>query len=137
MALVCDPLAAAATDKPAAVSMRFTQDQSCLAVATSTGFSVWNTAPFALRYKRDLGGGIALASALFRTNLIALVGGGPTPCYPPDRVMLRDDYRGANIAELRFNSPVRGVGLCATPLPWRSTTEFMSMTCRRSTTLCA
>ncbi|AVK77380.1 WD40-repeat containing protein [Pandoravirus macleodensis] len=109
MALVCDPLAAAATDKPAAVSMRFTQDQSCLAVATSTGFSVWNTAPFALRYKRDLGGGIALASALFRTNLIALVGGGPTPCYPPDRVMLWDDYRGANIAELRFNSPVRGV----------------------------
>lgn len=110
MALVCDPLAAAAAlDRPSAVSMRFTQDQSCLAVATSTGFSVWNTAPFALRYKRDLGGGIALASALFRTNLIALVGGGPTPCFPPDRVMLWDDYRGANIAELRFNSPVRGV----------------------------
>nr|UDO47300.1 WD40 domain [Pandoravirus massiliensis] len=112
MALVCDPLkagTAAAADKPSIVSMRFTQDQSCLAVATSTGFSVWNVAPFALRYRRDLGGGIAMASALLRTNLIALVGGGPTPCFPPDRVMLWDDYRGANIAELRFNTPVRGV----------------------------
>ncbi|WBR14825.1 WD40 repeat protein [Pandoravirus kuranda] len=110
MALVCDPMAAAApTDRPSVVSMRFTQDQSCLAVATTAGFSVWNTAPFALRYRRDLGGGIALASALFRTNLIALVGGGPTPRFPPDRVMLWDDYRGDTIAELRFNSHVRGV----------------------------
>lgn len=107
MALVCQP--AATTARTGLLSLKFNQDQSCLMVTTKKGFRVWNVDPFTLRYERDLGGSVGLATMLFRTNIIALVGGGANPCFRDDRVMLWDDHRGQNIAELCFGSTVRGV----------------------------
>ncbi|AGO85891.1 WD40-repeat containing protein [Pandoravirus salinus] len=106
MALTCPPATAAGTGL---LSLKFNQDQSCLTVATARGFRVWNADPFAPRYGRDLGGGAGLATVLFRSNIIALVGGGPDPRFRNDRVMLWDDCRNQTIAELCFNSTVRGV----------------------------
>ncbi|BCU02820.1 WD40 domain protein [Pandoravirus japonicus] len=106
MALACQPTT---TAKTGLLSLKFNQDQSCLTAATRKGFRVWNADPFALRYERDLGGGIGLATMLFRSNIVALVGGGASPCFREDRVMIWDDHRGQSIAELCFNSPVRGV----------------------------
>ncbi|AVK75341.1 WD40-repeat containing protein [Pandoravirus quercus] len=106
MALTCPPTTAARTGL---LSLKFNQDQSCLTMATATGFRVWNADPFTLRYERDLGGGIGLATVLFRSNIVALVGGGPNPRFRNDRVMLWDDCRNQSIAELCFNSTVRGV----------------------------
>lgn len=40
----------------------------------------------------DMGGGIAIAEMLYKTNLVALVGGGPTPKFPSHKVVLWDDY---------------------------------------------
>ncbi len=106
MALLCRP---ATTARTGLLSLKFNQDQSCITAATSKGFRVWNADPFALRYERDMGGGVGLATMLFRSNIVALVGGGASPCFRDDRVMLWDDHRGQSIAELCFNSPVRGV----------------------------
>lgn len=66
----------------------FNQDGGCLAIGTTSGFSVHNLHPqYDVSVRRNLQGGIGLVEMLFRCNLMALVGGGPSPQAPPHRVV--------------------------------------------------
>ncbi|KAK7061620.1 WD-repeats-region domain-containing protein [Favolaschia claudopus] len=89
---------------------RFEMDNTIFTVSTPVGFAVYRTCPLALLRKRELTNGtLAAVVPLHTSSLLFLLGGGPSPLYPPNKVVLWDDALGTEVAELEFRERVRGL----------------------------
>lgn len=93
------------------LDISFNQDQGCFAVSTENGFSIYNSYPFKDTFQRNFDSGIGITSMLFRSNILALVGGGAKPKYSPKKVVLWDDHQSKIIGELSFKSEIKAVKL--------------------------
>jgi WD repeat-containing protein 45 len=89
------------------------QDQSCFVVGTETGYRIYQTDPLEHTHSRVFpgAGGLGIVGMLFRSNVLALVGGGRNPRYPPSKVIIWDDKESRAIAELTFRTSVKSVKL--------------------------
>jgi len=87
------------------------QNHTCFTIGTTNGFRVYEINPLKIRYRRDWGSGVGIAELYMRSNIVALVGGGPVPRHPPNKVVVWDDYQAKSIAELEFPGEIRGLKL--------------------------
>ncbi|XP_045211200.2 WD repeat domain phosphoinositide-interacting protein 4-like [Mercenaria mercenaria] len=91
------------------LSLSFNQDQGCFTCASESGLRVYNVDPLAQKLYTEAVGSVASAEMLFRTNIIALVGGGKNPRYDEKAVTIWDDHRGEPIIDITFAQPVQAV----------------------------
>jgi len=96
-------------EKETVLCMSFNLERSYFSIGTTHGFRVYTVNPFRFRFGRDWGQGIGVAELLMRSNVLALVGGGPHPHFPPAHVVIWDEYQDKKIALLEFVSNVLGV----------------------------
>ncbi|KAK7392022.1 hypothetical protein VNO78_20448 [Psophocarpus tetragonolobus] len=108
-----DPTQSPDSHSSTLLHLSFNQDSGCFAAATDRGFRIYNCDPFREIFRRDFGpgGGVGVVHMLFRCNILAFVGGGSDPRYPPNKVMIWDDHESRCIGELSFRSEVKGVRL--------------------------
>ncbi|KAL6977580.1 Autophagy-related protein 18c [Sarracenia purpurea var. burkii] len=99
-------------DETELLYLSWNQDYGCLAAGTSRGFRIYNCDPFKETFRRDLkSGGFGIVEMLFRSNVLALVGGKANSQYPPNKVIIWDDHQARCIGEFSFRSEVRAVKL--------------------------
>lgn len=100
--------------EPRLLNAAFNQDQTCFCICHEGGFRVYNTDPMDLRMKRNFASssghcGIGLIAMLYRTNYVALVGGGRQPRFPINKLCIWDDLKKKPSIFLEFVSPVLNV----------------------------
>ena len=87
----------------------FNQDSGCFASGNESGFNIYNTSPLKKTFSREFEGGISIVEMIYRCNILALVGGGSSPKFSPDQVLIWDDSEQRCIGELKFKSQVKSV----------------------------
>jgi WD repeat-containing protein 45 len=100
----------------------FNQDSSCFTLSTEkindhgieSGFRILRTAPLKYCFQRGnfysvFPGSFGIVELLYRSNIIALVGGGKSPRYPSNKVIIWDDHQMRPTGELCFRSEVKAV----------------------------
>lgn len=112
---ITKPITQGKTKELQFLDVSFNQDQGCFAIAHERGFLVYNTNPIDLRVRRFFspsngsGLGIGHISMLHRTNYLVLVGGGKSPKFPINKVIIWDDLKRKTSLSLSFMSPVLNV----------------------------
>ncbi|CAI2373888.1 unnamed protein product [Moneuplotes crassus] len=92
-------------------SVSFNQDHSCYCISTDNGVEVHTINPDDRPSKIPLDGSIMKASMLYRTNIVAMVGGGTNPKYSSNKLILWDDKEKEVAGELTFGFRIRNFAI--------------------------
>lgn len=78
-----------------------------------TGLRVYNVEPLVEKahFDNDLMGSISIAEMLWRTNVIAVVGGGNRAKFADNTVLIYDDISKKFVMDVTFTSPIKAVRL--------------------------
>ena len=90
-------------------SIRFNQDFSLFSMATERGYKVYQTYPLADFHEKILYGGISLCQMSYKSNFLALVGGGKMPKFTNKKVVIYNDAEDCIESEYKFTTPVINV----------------------------
>ena len=88
------------------LDVSFNQDNSCFAIGTENGFKIYQTYPFKGPHVRNMNGGIGRVEMLYKSNFLAMIGGGKIPKYNNNKAVIWDDHEKKVISELKFITPV-------------------------------
>lgn len=94
-------------------SLRFNQDTSCFVCSLEDGLRIFQVDPVreSSHVRHEMVGSVSTAEMLFRTNLVAFVGGGRRPRFADNTVMVYDDRRREFVLELVLPESVLAVRL--------------------------
>lgn len=94
-------------------SLRFNQDHGCFSCAMDSGLRIYNVEPLREKMHLDTSivGSVAICEMLYRTNILAIVGGGRKQKFAENAVLLWDDLARKFVSEFTFSSPVLSLRL--------------------------
>ncbi|KAI1181197.1 WD40 repeat-like protein [Nemania sp. FL0916] len=98
----------------AALSVAFNNDSSRFAVGLDSGFRIFLAATCQTQTTRPLNAGLGLVQMMGNANYLALVGGGRSPKFPQNKVIIWDDSKGKVAFEIAALTAVRGVQITKT-----------------------
>ncbi|GME43287.1 hypothetical protein GTA08_BOTSDO12215 [Neofusicoccum parvum] len=94
---------------PRALSVAYNDGVSCFSVALETGFRVYD-APTCEQLKvRDMGQGLGCVEMVGKTNYLAVVGGGRSPKYAQNKIILWDEANQKAVLSLELRTPVQRI----------------------------
>ncbi|KAF8338727.1 WD40-repeat-containing domain protein [Cantharellus anzutake] len=94
------------------IDVRFDEGNQIFTTCTTSGFAIYKAWPMTLLRKRDLQNGtLSIVQPMQTTSLLFLVGGGRSPRYPLNKVVLWDDAVGREVGELEFREQVLGLAV--------------------------
>jgi len=94
-------------------SLRFNQDQTCFVAALDDGLRVFYLDPIRemAHLRHELVGSVSKAEMLYKSNLIAFVGGGKKPRFPENNIIVYDDRQQEFVLEVSLPESVLNIRL--------------------------
>ena len=114
------------------IDVRFDQSNQIFTTCTTSGFAIYKARPLTLLRKRGASGAyttsigmyhsfavilelqngtLSMVQPMHTSSLMFLVGGGRSPRYPLNKVILWDDAIGREVGELEFREQVLGLAV--------------------------
>ncbi|KAL7621513.1 Phosphatidylinositol 3,5-bisphosphate-binding protein [Parahypoxylon ruwenzoriense] len=101
-------------DEHAALSVTFNNDASRFVVGLDSGFCIFLSNSCQIQTARVFNAGLGLVQMMGNANYLALVGGGRSPKFPQNKVIIWDDSKGKIALEIATLTAVRGVQISKT-----------------------
>lgn len=90
-------------------SISFNQDYSLFSLATQKGFKICHTTSLTRQYDKNLFGGLSKCELSYKSNYLALIGGGKMPKFNNKKVVIYNDAEDVIESEYKFTIPVINV----------------------------
>ena len=86
----------------------FNQDYSLISIGTNRGYKIIQPSPYYF-HEKNLLGSLSLCEMSYKSNFLALVGGGKIPKYVNKKVVIYNDLDDSIESEYKFANPVLNV----------------------------